>query len=77
LDDNNDNYILAVFVIKSHKVQFYAGKTAIKKLTKSKHNKILSDIKSYMQSGEYYKAWKEVIKDYDYYYKHDLRSTGI
>ena len=70
------NYILAVFVIKSHKVKFYAGTTAITKLTKSKHNQILSDIKSYMRSEEYYKAWKKVIEDYDYYYKHELRSTG-
>jgi len=70
------NYILAVFVIKSHKVKFYAGTTAITKLTKNKHDKILSDIKSYMRSEEYYKAWKKVIEDYDYYYRSDLGSSG-
>lgn len=76
LDYNIHNYILAVFVIKSHKVQFYAGTTAITKLTKSKHNQILSDIKSYMRSEEYYKAWKKVIEDYDYYYRNNLGSSG-
>ena len=65
---NKHNYILAVFAIKNRKVQFYAGTTSIQKITKSEHDKILSNIKNYMTSGEYYKAWTKVIDDYDYYY---------
>ncbi len=62
------NYILAVFVIKSRKVKFYAGTTAIKQITTLEHNKILTEIKYYMTTGEYYKAWTRMIEDYDYYY---------
>lgn len=65
---NKHNYILAVFVIKSRKVKFYAGTTAINKITTLEHNIILSDIKYYMTTGEYYRAWTKVIEDYDYYY---------
>ena len=62
------NYIIAVFVIQSRKVKFYAGTTAIKKITKNKMDKILKDIKYYMRNEEYYDAWTKVIEDYDYYY---------
>jgi len=73
---NKHNYILAVFVIKSRKVKFYAGTTAIKKITTLEHNKILSDIKYYMTNGEYYKAWTRVIEDYDYYYNNYNGNTN-
>jgi len=73
---NKHNYILAVFVIKSRKVKFYAGTTAIKQITTLEHNKILSDIKYYMTTGEYYIPWKKVIEDYDYYYNNYNGSTN-
>ena len=73
---NKHNYILAVFAIQNQKVQFYAGTTAIKKITKSDHDKILSGIKNYLRNGEYYKAWTKVIEDYDYYYNNKYYYNG-
>ena len=63
------NYILALFSMKNHKVQFYAGQKAHKIITSENHKQILNDIRIYMRNKQYYNAWNKIIDDYNYYNK--------
>ena len=71
---NKHNYILAIFVMSSHKIKFYAGTSAIKKITLKEQTNIINNITPYMKSGDYYKTWTKVIDDYNYYYNYDSDS---
>lgn len=66
--DYDHNYILTLFSISNHKVQFYSGKTAHNIITSDNHEQILNHIKRYLRIKDYYKAWSSLIEDYNYYY---------
>lgn len=66
--DYDHNYILALFSISNHRVQFYSGEAAHKIIETENQEQILSHIKKYMRNEDYYNAWSTIIEDYNHYY---------